>query len=36
MREAWPDPERAAGRRAPLGRNEEDTSWFHRHDEYPA
>jgi predicted dithiol-disulfide oxidoreductase (DUF899 family) len=22
--------------RAPLGRNEGDMSWFHRHDEYPA
>jgi predicted dithiol-disulfide oxidoreductase (DUF899 family) len=22
--------------RAPLGRNEGDLSWFHRHDEYPA
>jgi predicted dithiol-disulfide oxidoreductase (DUF899 family) len=22
--------------RAPLGRNEGDWSWFHRHDEYPA
>ena len=22
--------------RAPLGRNEGDGSWFHRHDEYPA
>ena len=21
--------------RAPLGRNEQDMTWFHRHDEYP-